>query len=335
MAIFYTDTGSFNQIEVTGSTILSGSLIVSGATNFGQGGLTGSLFGTASYANLVELLSLEQINAAIAGEEITPYTVTATEISASFVKVVAPAPNNLAMITTGSHEITGSISLIGNISASSFIGNIITSSHVQLNGLTDTTATNKVLVLDTATNKIFTTASVGGGGGSGPAFPFSGSAVITGSLLVTGSGLRVSGTLDARTGSIADLTVGNTTLSKLKLGSENVFIVGGGGTTMNIQAPLSIDMTAAGSSALLIDGDNSNMTINVNPFINAALTVSGITALNGGATATTINATSVTASFTGSFNGSIARFSPAALRITVGTTAPSSPAVNDLWIDTN
>lgn len=51
MAIFYTDTGSLNRLEVTGSTILSGSLIVSGATNFGPTGLTGSLFGTSSWAN--------------------------------------------------------------------------------------------------------------------------------------------------------------------------------------------------------------------------------------------------------------------------------------------
>lgn len=43
----------------------------------------------------------------------------------------------------------------------------ITASNVQLNNLTDTTATNKVLVWDTATNKIFTTASVGTSGQGG------------------------------------------------------------------------------------------------------------------------------------------------------------------------
>jgi hypothetical protein len=74
----------------------------------------------------------------------------------------------------------------------------LTASNIQLNSLTDTTAANKVLVLDTATNKIFTTASVGtGGGGSGTGFPFSGSGVITGSLLIsssaTGLALTVTG----------------------------------------------------------------------------------------------------------------------------------------------
>jgi hypothetical protein len=40
--------------------------------------------------------------------------------------------------------------------------------------------------------------SAGGGGGSGTGFPFSGSAVITGSLLVSGSGISVSGSLNVK-----------------------------------------------------------------------------------------------------------------------------------------
>jgi hypothetical protein len=43
----------------------------------------------------------------------------------------------------------------------------------------------------------------------------------------------------------------------------------------------------------------------------------------------------ITGSFTGSFSGSLDRFNPATLRIAVGTTAPASPATNDLWVDTN
>jgi hypothetical protein len=42
------------------------------------------------------------------------------------------------------------------------------------------------LVLETATGKIFTTSSVGTGGG-GSTFPFNGNAVITGSLIISGS----------------------------------------------------------------------------------------------------------------------------------------------------
>jgi hypothetical protein len=48
------------------------------------------------------------------------------------------------------------------------------------------------LVLETATGKIFTTASVGTGGGA--AFPYTGNAVISGSLTISGSaGLSVTG----------------------------------------------------------------------------------------------------------------------------------------------
>jgi hypothetical protein len=223
MAIFYTDTGSFNQIEVTGSTILSGSLIVSGTTNFGPSGLTGSLFGTASYANLVQQLSLEQINGAIGGEEITPFTVTATEISASFVKVVAPAPNFVAMITTGSHEITGSIF------ATTVVANQLTGSF---------------------------------------------------------------------TGSFTGPLIGSASWASSSISSSFA-------TTASFARSSSFAPTILPSGLISSSTQFNTFTT---PF---------------------------TGSFTGSFSGSSDRFSPAALRITVGTTAPSSPAVNDLWVDTN
>jgi hypothetical protein len=48
--------------------------------------------------------------------------------------------------------------------------------------------------------QLFTTASSAiGGGGSGAGFPYTGNAVITGSLLVSGSGLTVTGSLNAST----------------------------------------------------------------------------------------------------------------------------------------
>jgi hypothetical protein len=59
------------------------------------------------------------------------------------------------------------------------------------------------------------------------------------------------------------------------------------------------------------------------------LTVTGSTILSG--------STRVTGSLTvsGGITGSFANFNPPALKITVGTTAPSTPATNDLWVDTN
>jgi hypothetical protein len=73
-----------------------------------------------------------------------------------------------------------------NVSQSRGAGALTASGSVIFNGITDTTTTNKVLVLETSTGRLFTTSSVAGGG-SGTGFPFSGSAVITGSLVVSGS----------------------------------------------------------------------------------------------------------------------------------------------------
>jgi hypothetical protein len=67
-------------------------------------------------------------------------------------------------------------------------GSFTTSGSVFLKGLTSAAQSN-VVIIDTATGQLYTTASsaFGGGGGGGAAFPYTGSAVITGSLTVTGS----------------------------------------------------------------------------------------------------------------------------------------------------
>jgi hypothetical protein len=342
----------------------------------------------------------------------------------------------------------------------SFIGNI-TSSNVQLNNLADTTATNKVLVLNTATNQIFTTASVGTGGGpGGSTFPYDGRttpAVISGSLILSGSGiipaLRVTGSTVLRgSGSALFTIIGNdgqlfevtddssSDLFTLTSASIDVFKVNNR-REVNISGSLKITGSShiignqEISGSLLMSSSNNNSpviisgstdsffeleVVNFSAGNNASsdIVVSsnnttdsgnyidlGInsTTYNGGlvggpsdgyvyftssvgeldignaspvstgnirlfaggrdSTATTrvfisssgnvgINTTTnlrntlsvngsisasagITGSFTGSFTGSLAQFNPVALRITVGTTAPSSPAINDLWVDTN
>jgi len=112
-------------------------------------------------------------------------------IVSSSAQVAALLPNGTvsssAQINTGSF--TGSFT--GTLITSILSASIFTGSHVQLTNVVDTTTTNKVLVLDTVTNKIFTTASVGGGGGgSGNGFPYDGTvtpAIISGSLLISSS----------------------------------------------------------------------------------------------------------------------------------------------------
>ena len=77
-------------------------------------------------------------------------------------------------------------------------GSLITNGSVLFGGLTQQSQ-NNVVIIDTATGQLYYTASsaFGGGGGSGAGFPFAGDAVITGSLLVSGSGIIVTGSLKA------------------------------------------------------------------------------------------------------------------------------------------
>jgi len=71
----------------------------------------------------------------------------------------------------------GDITVVGNISAS---GNLFISASDNSN------IDFKTLMYDTATGKIFHTGSYGGGGGGGT-FPFTGDAIITGSLIISAS----------------------------------------------------------------------------------------------------------------------------------------------------
>jgi hypothetical protein len=92
--------------------------------------------------------------------------------------------NNAALDIDGSTIVSGSLT----VSSSVFLPNITTVS--QLN----------IITVDTASGQLYYTASSAIGGGAG--FPFSGDAVITGSLLVSQSGITVTGSIDV-TGSIS------------------------------------------------------------------------------------------------------------------------------------
>lgn len=78
-------------------------------------------------------------------------------------------------------KIFGTAEFVGNVTASSYTSSI----------------NNAVGFLGTSSFAVSASWAPGGGsGGSGTGFPFSGSAVITGSLLISGSGLRVTGSTD-------------------------------------------------------------------------------------------------------------------------------------------
>jgi hypothetical protein len=73
-------------------------------------------------------------------------------------------------------------------------GSFTTSGSVFFKGLTSVAQSNVVLI-DTASGQLYTTASSAlGGGGTGNGFPFTGTALITGSLIVTDT-IQLSGSL--------------------------------------------------------------------------------------------------------------------------------------------
>ena len=83
---------------------------------------------------------------------------------------------------------------------------------------------------------------------------------------------------------------------------------------------------------------SSGVTINTNTN-NYLVTATGTANTLDGEANLTFNGSLLTVtggvSASGGYTGSISNFNPSTLKITVGTTAPSSPAVNDLWVDTN
>lgn len=138
---------------------------------------------------------------------------------------------------SGSATITGSLNVTAGITGSllgtsSWASSAVTASYVTSSGITGTVtsasyavtasyalnagvtvSTASLLTTASATNNIITftkgdtstftvTVATGSGGGSGAGFPFSGSAVITGSLLVSGSGFTVTGSLSSQGSSV-------------------------------------------------------------------------------------------------------------------------------------
>jgi hypothetical protein len=98
-------------------------------------------------------------------------------------------------------------------------GSFTTSGSVFFKGLTSAAQSNVVLI-DTASGQLYTTASSalgGGGGGTGNGFPFTGTAQITGSLIVTNTIQLDQSLIDYS--SVASSIVGNNNLYQIATGS--------------------------------------------------------------------------------------------------------------------
>lgn len=278
-----------------------------------------------------------------------------------------PETDNLGRIGTPTQRWNSAI--ITNISASVVSSSIITGSHVQLVNVVDTTSTNKVLVLDTVTNKIFTTASVGGGGGSGNGFPYNGTvtpAIISGSLLISSSinsPLTVSGSVDsffelevvnasAGNNASADIVVspdnttdfGNYASFGINSTTYNAGLVGGASdaylyvTSSVGELDIGHAHTGANSNIrLFTNGPNS--TANTRVFVSSSGNVGiGTTTnlVNRLTVSGNILATGITGSFTGSLTGSV--FGTASNAITasfvLGSGLPSGLVSSSTQINT-
>ena len=99
--------------------------------------------------------------------------------------------------------------------------------------VTSSVAVSNVVVFGANGELFVTSSSAIGGGGSGAGFPYTGNAVITGSLLVSGSGVTVTGSLNANsiTGSLhGTASWASNTITAQTASFANSFTIGTGGT---------------------------------------------------------------------------------------------------------
>jgi len=170
----FNGTSSFiGPYSVTSSAIISGSLEVIGTTTLSgslnvQSGITGSLFGTSSWAVNAQTASFapNYVLTSVTSSMLAPYVLTSQTSSMS----VASA----SVATSASYALTASFALNGGGTVNT--GSLLTTASVSLNTITFTKG-------DSSTFPI--TVDTGSGGGS--SFPYTGSAIISGSLEVTGS----------------------------------------------------------------------------------------------------------------------------------------------------
>jgi hypothetical protein len=191
---------SASSIQLTGSITSSDTVIFSNINNQ----FTGSLAGTSSWANnavtasyvLNAISSSFASTASIALQVSTSISTQNTQHNVLFVDTTGPGfiqvdgglrynPNQDLLTTTSSYA---NQSLSASFaSTASLAPNSVTTASVSLNTITFTKG-------DGSTFPITVDTGSGGGGGSG--FPFTGDAVITGSLLVSGSGVTITGSLN-------------------------------------------------------------------------------------------------------------------------------------------
>jgi hypothetical protein len=377
------------EMQVIGDVEITGSL------RLASGGITSSLFGTSSWASNVVSASFATtasfaasaswapsvggVTSLTAGDGLTGGTITSTGTialdtgSAHFLDGVKKELNTEGVISSSAQVKAllpvGTVSSSEQINTGSFTGSftgtlitpilsasIFTGSHVQLTNVVDTVQTNKVLVLDTTTNKIFTTASVGGGGGTGTGFPYDGTvtpAIISGSLILSSSinsPLTVSGSVDnffelevvnfsAGNNASADVVVssnnttdfGNYAAFGINSTTYNAGLVGGAsdGYIYLTSSVGELDIGHAGTGAnanvrLFAGGPNSTATTRV--FISSSGNV-GIGVSSSLTNKLTVHGNVSASGYTGSFTGPLTNIPEMSMAVSGAITASGTVGI--------
>ena len=233
-----------NADDHTQYLLVNGGRAMAGNLSLGGNDITnvGTMFGTASWAN-------NAVNVDFSGITNTPSLVSSSLqintgsfsgsiTSASFATSASAAtsitftPSTASFATTSSFAQSASFATTASAATSitfiptsasfastaSFVNALttLTASNVQLTSIADTTATNKILVLNTSTNQVFTTASVNA---------ISSSFATTSSFSITSSFVLPTGLPAGTVSQSSQVDVRNTTgIATLATTGSNVFI---------------------------------------------------------------------------------------------------------------
>jgi hypothetical protein len=227
MAIFYTDSGSFNSLQVTGSLTVTGRV---SASSF-----TGSFQGTASYAT--QALSSSYAT--------TASYVLGTVASASYASTASYVQN----AQTASYIVTAqTASYVTTSQTASYVLNAISSSFASTASYVITAQTasyvlNAISASQSTTASYALTASYVANASS---FPFTGSAIITGSLNVIGSTTITGSLIVSSSNSITVIGPMTVTGSLLVSGSTTQI----GNNTLTGNTLLSGSITISGNTTI-------------------------------------------------------------------------------------
>lgn len=125
MPIFYLDSGSIDNLEISSSLLVSGTLVVSGSLQTSGGGLTGSLLGTASLATTASYYQL------VTGSSGTDFNITAS-LSGSIINIPDASSTARGLVTTAAQTFTGAKTFSSIIANAGGVAVQITSNNGQL-----------------------------------------------------------------------------------------------------------------------------------------------------------------------------------------------------------